>query len=555
MRWRERYDENDPFKIIKKYLKRSRFGKVQVDYRQNNGKGRFCAMGSMSLQSIPREIRHTIARDYYVDIDLVNAHPVILSYLCKVNYFACDNLDAYINNREPLLKELMDAEGIDRDKAKQIYLALTNGGKKDFRDIKTPTSHMVAYKEEMLRLHKNFADMNPDDFNIVRKKRQKNGKDFNHEAGYMNTLLCDMENTLLMVLYEFFGSPSDAVFCFDGIMLRNDIEYDIEGVKAEIERRFPRLSMNIKMKTMDEHFDMSEFTIPEYKYFSLEYYTDFRNLVKEKEIYSEWLTEWSNNSLRLIENNGSQYFITRNKKTVVFSDKTTEIRYEWSAIKEEDIYKNLKVKCNVINQFQDYDFCKKYRLMKPKEKKELNITKEEIRILTEQYIYGTIGVTNSRMGEGYLTFLMEERDIKSYNSVDYFPYIIEKGCPPLEDTFNIFTNFPLDVLEVDTDINFEDSCIYKHMKNDFFNNDEGELNHFIDHMADMIQDPAEIKGTSHLFYSKQGCGKGLIFKFMSRMLGISNVVSINNTDLYFDSNFNSDVRHKLLKVFEEVSKR
>jgi hypothetical protein len=71
MRWRERYDQNDPFKIIKKYLRRSRHGKVQVDYRQNNGKGRYCAMGSMSLQTIPREIRHTISRDFYYDVDMV----------------------------------------------------------------------------------------------------------------------------------------------------------------------------------------------------------------------------------------------------------------------------------------------------------------------------------------------------------------------------------------------------------------------------------------------------------------------------------------------------
>jgi hypothetical protein len=562
MRWRERYEQNDPFKIIKKYLRRSRHGKVQVDYRQNDGKGRFCAMGSMSLQNIPREIRQTIARDFYYDIDMVNAHPVILSYLCKVYKYSCVALDAYISNRENLLNELIettkDNGDIDRDKAKQIYLALTNGGDKDFREIKTPTKHMVAYKDEMLQLHKNFAEKNPKDFNKTKEKRIKANKDYNHEAGYMNTLLCDMENILLMEMWKFFDEPKNAVLCFDGIMVKKGVEYDVDGCMAHLEKKFPSLNMGLKMKPMDEHWDMSAFKIPEYKYFPLDYYTDFRHLVKEKEIYTEWLTEWATNSIHLIENDGKQYFITRNKRVVVFSDKTTEVRDEWKPIKEEDIYKNLKVKCNVINQFQDYDFCQKYKAMKPKDKKALNISKEELRRLTDQYIYGTIGLTSPRFGEGYLTYLMEEREIESYNSTDFFPFIKEKGFPPLHDTFNIFTEFPAEALEEnppECDLTFENSLIYKHLKVDFFNNDEGELNHFLDHMADIIQDPADIKGTSHLFYSKQGCGKGLLFKFMSRMLGVANIISITNTDLYFDSNFNGDVGNKLLKVFEEVSEK
>lgn len=42
---------------------------------------------------------------------------------------------------------------------------------------------------------------------------------------------------------------------------------------------------------------------------------------------------------------------------------------------------------------------------------------------------------------------------------------------------------------------------------------------------------------------------------MSKILGISNVISIINTDTYFDKNFNSDIGNKLLKVFEEVSEK
>jgi hypothetical protein len=509
----------------------------------------------MSLQTIPREIRHTIARDYYTDVDMVNAHPVILEYLCKKYGFNCDKLTEYINNRESLLKEIkINGKVVDRDKGKQIYLALTNGGDKDFRLIQTPSDHLRDYKDEMIRIHKNFADKYPEEFKKTKEKRMKAQKDYNHEAGFMNTLLCDMENTLLMEMYKFFGSPEDAVLCFDGIMLRNHQDYDIHGCMEHLTNTFG-IDMKIKAKTMDEHLDMSNCNITPMKYDRLDYYTDFRNLVKKKIVYPEWIEEWSNNSLVLIEGDGKQFYLTRNKRVVVFSDKSKEIRDEWKPVQTQEIEKSLKVKCQVINPYQDFEFCKKYREMKPKERKELNIPKELVKKFTEQYTFGTLGITNTRLGEGYLTYLMEERIIKSYNATDFFPFLKEKGLPPLEDTFNIFTEFPIENIDIETDIDFTESKLYTHLKVDFFNENQAELDHFLDHIADLIQDPARIKGTSHLFYSKQGCGKGMLFKFMTKLLGVSNVISIINTDTYFDKNFNSDVSNKLLKCFEEVSEK
>jgi hypothetical protein len=557
LRWRARYDEIDPVKIITKYLERSRHGAVCVDYRQNRARGRHCAIGCMSLQCIPREIRHTISREFYYDIDMVNAHPVILSFLCHMFGFACPALDEYIANREELLKQIVNNDGkrVSRDSGKQIYLALTNGGNKDFSKLEQTTPHLLKYKAEMLQLHQHFAHKDPKEFEKVRTKRKKEGKDFNHKAGYMNTLLCDMENNLLMTMYDFFKRPKDAVLCFDGIMVRQGVKYDIDGCMEHLYKTFG-IHMKIKQKTMDEHLDMSECVIPKYKYQSLEYYTDFRNLVKKKVVYPEWIEEWSNNSLILIEGDGRGFFLTRNPRVIVLGDKSTETRDEWKPVKLEDVEKSLKVKVSVINIFKDFEFSAKYRAMKPKDKKELNMDKSTIEKLTLQYIYGTLGVCSNRLGNGYLTHIMEEREIKSYNTTDFFPYLKSKGCPPLEDAFNIFTQFPMDSDEIkDAGSKFEDSLLYKHLQEDFFNGCKDEMNHFLDHIADILQDPAQIKGTSHLFYSPQGCGKGMLFKFMSKLLGISNVVSIVNTDTYFDKNFNSDVANKVLKVFEEVSEK
>ena len=70
----------DPFNTATKLLQKSTDGLIKVNYHQPGGRnfGRFFADGGVSLQSICREIRHSIAAEYYDDLDVVNAHPVIL---------------------------------------------------------------------------------------------------------------------------------------------------------------------------------------------------------------------------------------------------------------------------------------------------------------------------------------------------------------------------------------------------------------------------------------------------------------------------------------------
>ena len=67
-------------------------GYVKVNYKHKKGVlnvGRYFAEGALSLQSFKKQIRHTLARDYYVDVDMVNAHPTILMQYCKRHSISC----------------------------------------------------------------------------------------------------------------------------------------------------------------------------------------------------------------------------------------------------------------------------------------------------------------------------------------------------------------------------------------------------------------------------------------------------------------------------------
>ena len=94
-----------------------------------------------SLQGLKRDVRKALAHDQYTDVDMVNAHPVILSQLFLKLGLACPTLERYVDEREAVLAET----GLGRDVAKRVFLTLMYGGER-----KDPTPFMAEFREEFL---------------------------------------------------------------------------------------------------------------------------------------------------------------------------------------------------------------------------------------------------------------------------------------------------------------------------------------------------------------------------------------------------------------------
>jgi hypothetical protein len=94
-----------------------------------------------SLQGLKRDVRKALAHDQYTDVDMVNAHPMILSQLFLKLGLACPALQRYVAEREAVLAET----GLGRDVAKQVFLTLMYGGER-----KDPTPFMAEFREEFL---------------------------------------------------------------------------------------------------------------------------------------------------------------------------------------------------------------------------------------------------------------------------------------------------------------------------------------------------------------------------------------------------------------------
>jgi hypothetical protein len=240
----------NPFTILKKYLSNSKKGVMETMYRQRVARGRFYAVGSLSLQSIVREIRHTIAADYYNDIDVKNCHPNIMAHLCKLRGIECKILNQYNANRDEFLQMISP----DKDTAKIVVLTMLNGGEKAFRALKNPPEILTDFKTELKLIHTEFAK--DPAFDNHKDKKISAGVKRNHEASYTNTLLCDFENRILQTIHKGVGSPKDSVLCFDGMMIRKDVKFNINDLEKKV---FDELGMAIELalKPMNEGFEIT----------------------------------------------------------------------------------------------------------------------------------------------------------------------------------------------------------------------------------------------------------------------------------------------------------
>jgi len=223
------HEKWSPTVVMTEALRMMKGGVLEVKYKQSKNEiGRYYAFKGRSLQGMPREIRHTVARDFYVDIDIVNCHPTLLLQYCKKNDIPCIALEDYVLHRDDRMNELLTATGLSKDDAKRGVLALTNGGAGCFRgDVLRECPRWVfLYKENMSEIHETIFKGETEFSKLGEKnakEKKKAGGFYNPKGSTMNLLLCDLENRVLMTMLEYgrrVGAiKKNAVLVFDGLML------------------------------------------------------------------------------------------------------------------------------------------------------------------------------------------------------------------------------------------------------------------------------------------------------------------------------------------------
>ena len=268
----------DPLVLVKKYLYKSKPTKIpnintiNVSYKQNKNIGRHFAVGSLSLQNIPREIRHTIASDLYLDIDIKNAHPEFICQYAEKHNLSNKYIKKYINNRSEIFEHFSKKYDTTEDKIKNGFLCILNGAKTflGMKDDEMPTI-VQKYKRDVLGIQ-NFIFNNELEYKKLgivnaKKKQLMNKYDTSNELGStMNIMLCDIENNILMEMVNYLNNKNlvknKITLVFDGLMIpkENLKNLDIIELLVELEKHiYNEFEYKIKLvvKPMLQGFDTS----------------------------------------------------------------------------------------------------------------------------------------------------------------------------------------------------------------------------------------------------------------------------------------------------------
>ena len=519
---------------LKKYLRNCFDGQISVSYAQKNKIGRYYASHSLSLQGLPKYIRHTIAENY-IDIDIVNCHPVLLYNLCVKLNLSCQCLKSYIDNRNFYI-DALKKDGCENPKT--LFIKIIYSDDCDYLIKKFKNKFLTDFIYEMKNIQLLLKAKHEAQWIIFEKK---NKKDKNKIGSFVSLLLQDYENKILMEIYNHLKKPKDSVLCFDGLLINKNLFN--KNLLHKIEKRIKKI-FDIDLKLVVKPFDKTILLpdeLPIYKGGDLNFYSDYFKLVGIT-IQPVIIDKWIANSIAFIDSGGKSCMLTKNKE---FDRLTKQIISSYKMIKMNDFARTMDVKITTFNPNYDAEVSKKIKVKESK-------NHEYVRSDYEKEVGDEkIDTTLSKM----LNVKIQSRNLPHYCGVNFVPYLKRNGLPHLYGKFNMFGGFPYDDgVESEKKINFEDSHIYAHLLNEFCNGDINECNHLLDHIADIIQQPAKVRGIGHLFYSQQGTGKGTIAFFLSKLFGSSHCVSFENIDNYFKS-FNADSSNKLFKIIEEVSNK
>jgi len=223
----------------------------------SDGSGRLFANGC-GIQGLPKKIRGFLLDGITTDIDMVNAHPVILRYLCRIHNLPYEELNFYIENRDDVLRQFAD-----RETGKTLFLKATNDDK---LNKKENNPIFKAYDKEMKETQKSLTKLTC--YETIVKDVPTN-KLYNWYGSAINRILCFYENKILQVILDVLNKNNVEICApmFDGVMTYGSIDDELlVQLETAINTAFPSLDMKLSLKEHSKDIVMpDDFVIPDKK--------------------------------------------------------------------------------------------------------------------------------------------------------------------------------------------------------------------------------------------------------------------------------------------------
>lgn len=257
--------------------KKLKNGKIEIIYKQPNKWGRYYS--NNGYQGFKRDIRKYINNENDRDIDIVNCHPEILQQLFAKYKIDCgEMLKSYNKDRKSFIKKHKLTDKLDFIK----IINDENLKNESFKEI-----HDLIY----LSLLPILIKENKTVYERIKKEQKKKG--YNVNGTFFSLYLQEIENRLLMSMYNYFCKKGFTVssLCFDGCLVE-DCETLTDKVLKETEKQVFKdtkykiklifKSMKTEWKPIKSETIEGSYVKPYSDQFSTETY-DFLSIVKEED--------------------------------------------------------------------------------------------------------------------------------------------------------------------------------------------------------------------------------------------------------------------------------
>ena len=375
-------------------------GRKRIVYKQKTKhKDRYYPVGS-ALTYLKKEIRNSIMPKNIKDIDMVNAHPVILFNLCQKNDISCNILKNYIENRNIILESF----GNNKKFVKELFLIILNGGfKEKYSDDSRINNYLNLLEKEIIEIQKFFYE----------KDKRYFEKGYNYLGKNLSRIILDIENQILQVMINYFVSKRVKILTleFDGLKVYSNNKskhFSINDLEKVILEN-TGINMKLSFKTIHDMFP------------------EMGIRVSTDDIQSENIIE---NKLKVVhhdhafEKKNIISYICRECNLQIKNDKSVPIyffngmKYDNSIILKSlcDIYKDeITLKCigNTCESFKMIDF--KFKNMKYSFKL-LDIC---------NFVKGTLSSLSDKLSD-------EDKLVTKNHFSDNFELLKTKACFPYE---------------------------------------------------------------------------------------------------------------------------
>jgi hypothetical protein len=506
--------------------------------------GRVFPNRSLGLTSFGKKIRNTLIKGKYVDLDLSNAHPMILYNICKKNDIPCPIITEYINDRENILTDVMKYYKIDRDIAKKLFLRLTFFGTHSgfLKELKIntntkPLTFITNFINELKHIADLFKDENKQLYDTARRQNKTNAI-----GSFFSMYLQEYETRIMSCVIQWLNDKTDVTtykncknkvltYEFDGVKLlkENVDKYGIEKLKKDMEKViFDELgfSMVFEEKPIEKCYDIE---YEPFEHQEIKQVIDKQTLLEQQEYFYDDYQQFI--GLVLSKNNEptkdgdlfKKYYklvfarVDCGGKTKYFSKCKKDGFINWSLLPSTPFGEKLSV----------FNYLDKIETSKG--------------IVDKKYPITTfIGNLNKE----YMTI---------YSDIDFIPYLYNDDIDI--NIFNLFSGFRFSGLIEDVDPEYYNDIkpILSHLKEVLCSDNEEIYNYVLKWIAHIVQKPCDKAGVPViLMKSEQGSGKNLFWDFMGLVIGKKYIVTINDLD-DLTNKFNSRTEGKLLTILNEIA--